>query len=214
MCRLLAYVGPPDRRPRPSSPTRPTRCSRQCTAARLQTSGCENPDGWGIGWYEDGAGDAPPLSHHHTDDRGRRRPGPTWPTSSRDASSPTSATSRRDRPPRSPATHRSSMAPGCSPTTASSRATAMAAASSCTAQLSPSRPVGVDRRRRQRGALRPRARSPRRRRIPPRRRARGGHRARRRPVQHRAHRRRAAGGVPLGQLAGRAARPPGGRCGW
>ena len=29
----------------------------QCTAARFQSSGCENPDGWGIGWYVDGVPD-------------------------------------------------------------------------------------------------------------------------------------------------------------
>lgn len=50
MCRLLAYVGPPV-----AASTvvldPPHSLLTQCTAARLQTSGCENPDGWGIGWY-------------------------------------------------------------------------------------------------------------------------------------------------------------------
>ncbi len=50
MCRMLAYVGPPV-----AASTLvidpPWSLLRQCTAAREQSSGCDNPDGWGIGWY-------------------------------------------------------------------------------------------------------------------------------------------------------------------
>jgi gamma-glutamyl hercynylcysteine S-oxide hydrolase len=50
MCRMLAYVGP-----RVTASTLvfdpPWSLLRQCTEAREQTSGCENPDGWGIAWY-------------------------------------------------------------------------------------------------------------------------------------------------------------------
>jgi len=50
MCRLLAYVGPSVAA---SSLVvdPPFSLLHQCTAAREQTSGRENPDGWGIGWY-------------------------------------------------------------------------------------------------------------------------------------------------------------------
>lgn len=50
MCRHLAYWGP-------SVPVAdlvvhpPHALIDQCTAAREQTSGTENPDGWGLGWY-------------------------------------------------------------------------------------------------------------------------------------------------------------------
>ncbi|HVN50950.1 MAG TPA: class II glutamine amidotransferase [Acidimicrobiales bacterium] len=47
---MLAYVGPPV-----TAWTLvvdpPASLLQQCTAAREQTSGCDNPDGWGIGWY-------------------------------------------------------------------------------------------------------------------------------------------------------------------
>ncbi len=50
MCRLLAYWGP-------AVPIAelivdpPHSLLRQCTAARLQSSGTDNPDGWGFGYY-------------------------------------------------------------------------------------------------------------------------------------------------------------------
>ena len=50
MCRMLAYVGTPV----PAATLvvdPPHSLLRQCTAAREQTSGHENPDGWGIAWY-------------------------------------------------------------------------------------------------------------------------------------------------------------------
>jgi len=52
MCRLLAYWG----RPRPVADLivcTPHSLLRQCTDARQQSSGCTNPDGWGLGWYID-----------------------------------------------------------------------------------------------------------------------------------------------------------------
>jgi glutamine amidotransferase len=56
MCRLLAYWG----RPLPVADLivhSPHSLLRQCTDAREQSSGCTNPDGWGIGWYVDGQDD-------------------------------------------------------------------------------------------------------------------------------------------------------------
>lgn len=56
MCRLLAHWG----RPVPVADLvvrAPHSLLHQCTDARLQSSGCENPDGWGIGWYVDGVAD-------------------------------------------------------------------------------------------------------------------------------------------------------------
>ena len=50
MCRLLAYWG----RPVPVADLvvrSPHSLLHQCTDARFQSSGCENPDGWGLGWY-------------------------------------------------------------------------------------------------------------------------------------------------------------------
>lgn len=50
MCRLLAYWG----RPLPVADLivgAPHSLLRQCTDAREQSSGCTNPDGWGLGWY-------------------------------------------------------------------------------------------------------------------------------------------------------------------
>ena len=53
MCRLLAYWGAPV--PVADLVVRsPHSLLRQCTAARHQSSGCEKPDGWGIGWYVPG----------------------------------------------------------------------------------------------------------------------------------------------------------------
>ncbi len=54
MCRLIAYWGPPV--PIVSLVVEPAHgLVVQCTAAREQTSGHENPDGWGVGWYPDDA---------------------------------------------------------------------------------------------------------------------------------------------------------------
>ena len=56
MCRLLAYWGAPV--PVADLVVRsPHSLLHQCTDARFQSSGCENPDGWGIGWYVDGIDD-------------------------------------------------------------------------------------------------------------------------------------------------------------
>jgi glutamine amidotransferase len=56
MCRLLAYWGAPV--PVADLVVRsPHSLLHQCTDARWQSSGCENPDGWGIGWYVDGVPD-------------------------------------------------------------------------------------------------------------------------------------------------------------
>jgi glutamine amidotransferase len=50
MCRHLAYWGPPV--PVADLVVRaPHSLLDQCTHAREQSSGCENPDGWGLGWY-------------------------------------------------------------------------------------------------------------------------------------------------------------------
>jgi glutamine amidotransferase len=52
MCRLLAYWG----RPLPIADLvvrAPHSLLRQCVAAKEQSSGCTNPDGWGFGWYVD-----------------------------------------------------------------------------------------------------------------------------------------------------------------
>jgi len=50
MCRMLAYLGPPV-----AASTLvvdpPASLLLQCTAAREQASGCDNPDGWGFGWF-------------------------------------------------------------------------------------------------------------------------------------------------------------------
>ncbi|MGZ4710322.1 MAG: class II glutamine amidotransferase [Acidimicrobiales bacterium] len=56
MCRLLAYWGAPV--PVADLVVRSAHSLlRQCTDARRQSSGCENPDGWGIGWYVPGQPD-------------------------------------------------------------------------------------------------------------------------------------------------------------
>ena len=53
MCRQLAYWGPPV--PVADLVVRaPHSLVDQCTHAREQSSGCENPDGWGLGWYVEG----------------------------------------------------------------------------------------------------------------------------------------------------------------
>lgn len=52
MCRHLAYVGPPV----PLGPLlfdAPHALVEQARAPRLQESGRDNPDGWGVGWYDD-----------------------------------------------------------------------------------------------------------------------------------------------------------------
>ena len=52
MCRQLAYWGPPV--PVADLVVRsPHSLLDQCTHAREQSSGCENPDGWGLGWYDE-----------------------------------------------------------------------------------------------------------------------------------------------------------------
>ena len=56
MCRLLAHWGPPVA-VADSVAYAPHSLLRQCTEAREQSSGCENPDGWGLGWYVDGQPD-------------------------------------------------------------------------------------------------------------------------------------------------------------
>ena len=70
MCRLLAYWGPPV--PVADLIVRsPHSLLDQCTDAREQSSGCTNPDGWGIGWWVDGQPDpfryrsARPMPHDH-----------------------------------------------------------------------------------------------------------------------------------------------------
>jgi glutamine amidotransferase len=55
MCRMLTYVGPPVAASA-LLVDQPHSIVDQCTDARLQTSGCDNPDGWGIGWYDAGGG--------------------------------------------------------------------------------------------------------------------------------------------------------------
>jgi gamma-glutamyl hercynylcysteine S-oxide hydrolase len=50
MCRLLAYWGTPIRATSIVVDP-PHALLAQCTAAREQTSGHENPDGWGFGWF-------------------------------------------------------------------------------------------------------------------------------------------------------------------
>jgi dimethylhistidine N-methyltransferase len=50
MCRMIAYVGPPVVASRLLVDP-PHSLLDQCVEARLQTSGRDNPDGWGIGWY-------------------------------------------------------------------------------------------------------------------------------------------------------------------
>ena len=52
MCRLLARWGVPV--PVAALLVRaPHSLLHQCTASREQSSGCTNPDGWGLGWYVD-----------------------------------------------------------------------------------------------------------------------------------------------------------------
>jgi glutamine amidotransferase len=74
MCRLLVHWGPPV----PVADLivgAPHSLLRQCTDAREQSSGCTNPDGWGIGWWVDGQPDpfryrsatAMPLDHDGLD---------------------------------------------------------------------------------------------------------------------------------------------------
>ena len=56
MCRLLVHWGPAV--PVADSIVHaPHSLVRQCTDAREQSSGCTNPDGWGIGWWVDGQPD-------------------------------------------------------------------------------------------------------------------------------------------------------------
>jgi glutamine amidotransferase len=62
MCRFLAYVGPPVAAP-VLLVDPPFSLLHQCTAAREQTSGCENPDGWGIAWYSTSG---PPMRYRTT----------------------------------------------------------------------------------------------------------------------------------------------------
>jgi gamma-glutamyl hercynylcysteine S-oxide hydrolase len=50
MCRLLAYWGPPVSVPELIVDPAHSLLV-QCTDSRLQTSGHENPDGWGLAWY-------------------------------------------------------------------------------------------------------------------------------------------------------------------
>jgi glutamine amidotransferase len=53
MCRHLAYVGPPVALG--ALLTEPDHSLvEQARDARHQTSGCENPDGWGVAWFDDG----------------------------------------------------------------------------------------------------------------------------------------------------------------
>jgi len=51
MCRHLAYWGPAVSLAELIVDT-PHSLVEQCTAARHQSSGCENPDGWGFGFYD------------------------------------------------------------------------------------------------------------------------------------------------------------------
>lgn len=52
MCRHLAYVGPPVALG--ALLTEPDHSLvEQARDARHQTSGCENPDGWGVAWFDD-----------------------------------------------------------------------------------------------------------------------------------------------------------------
>jgi gamma-glutamyl hercynylcysteine S-oxide hydrolase len=52
MCRHLAYVGPPVALG--ALLTDPDHSLvAQARDARYQASGCENPDGWGVGWFDD-----------------------------------------------------------------------------------------------------------------------------------------------------------------
>ena len=79
MCRLLAYWGPPARAASLVVDP-PHGLLTQCTAAREQTSGHENPDGWGFGWFPAG-GDRPERYRtHHADAGRRRRAGPSAPS--------------------------------------------------------------------------------------------------------------------------------------
>jgi len=70
MCRLLAYWGPPVSVPELIvAPAHSLLV--QCRASRLQTSGHENPDGWGLAWYADddraGPGEPVPARYRSAD---------------------------------------------------------------------------------------------------------------------------------------------------
>jgi glutamine amidotransferase len=54
MCRHLAYLGPPVALHRLLFGAPHSVCE-QARAPRHQTSGNSNPDGWGVGWYQNGA---------------------------------------------------------------------------------------------------------------------------------------------------------------
>src|SRR5262245_63426910 len=54
MCRHLAYVGPSIALPELLFDAPHSLCN-QAKSPRFQKSGEENPDGWGVGWYEPGS---------------------------------------------------------------------------------------------------------------------------------------------------------------
>ena len=198
MCRHLGYLGPPVTLPRCSS-TRPTRCDAGVGPA-APTSARVNADGFGVGWYDPDVG-AEPARYRTTKPMwadqsfasiagARRAPAGAWPRCAAPRR-PARRGERRRALRRRPLAVRATTAWSRAAATASGRRAAPAA-------LSERRDAdrGGDR---QRGAVRPGARPPRRRRLPGRRRGRRGRRRSTRggrPAQPAPHRRRAPRGHP------------------